>query len=87
MLPLSLEPSAERRRLKDHWPMSAVLVRPVVAADRPVVDAFLAENHSNVVARLGELVDPGPRRRCSPRSPAGSPASPRSCSTATSSSS
>jgi GNAT superfamily N-acetyltransferase len=35
----------------------AVEVRPVGAADRAVVDAFLADNHSDVVARRGELVD------------------------------
>jgi uncharacterized protein YhfF/N-acetylglutamate synthase-like GNAT family acetyltransferase len=36
---------------------SAVVVRPVYPADRPAVNEFLVANHSDVVARLGALVD------------------------------
>jgi GNAT superfamily N-acetyltransferase len=37
--------------------MPGPIVRTVTAADRPAVDAFLAANWSDVVARRGELVD------------------------------
>ena len=37
--------------------MPELVVRTVTAADRPVVDAFLAANVSDLVARLGEMVD------------------------------
>lgn len=37
--------------------MPEISVRAVVPADRPVVDAFLADHHADLVARLGEMVD------------------------------
>jgi ribosomal protein S18 acetylase RimI-like enzyme len=37
--------------------MAELIVRSVSAADRPAVDAFLADNDADAVARLGEMVD------------------------------